>query len=181
MERHQRVRALLDSKLGACPKCMSGSIAGSALSWFILGICYAAWPNRAVLTLGLAVAAAFTLLMITHAVVHMIRVRLALRRYLAERGDRQPALEPVMKSRREFAVVVARSGFAFASAAVLLLVAPAPVHGAYSCPQKADGSCEFPSAGCRGKNTEYCWTECRTVAGKGSNLYNCKCVTVCGR
>jgi hypothetical protein len=109
---YESARALLNRKLGACPKCMVSSIAGSGLSWFALAILYAMWPNHLALMFGLVVAAAFTVLMITHVVVYMFRAA-PIMRNLPE--NRQ------LKSRREFAFAVVRAGFSFAAAAVVSL------------------------------------------------------------
>ena len=123
--------ALLNRKLGLCPKCMASSIAGSAASWLVVPLCYAAWPNGA--GLALAIAVAFTLLAVTHVVVHMFRVGGALRGLTIRSTDGTPLVKP-LESRREFTLAVARSGLAFAAAsfASLSLVpnraegAPAP-------------------------------------------------------
>jgi hypothetical protein len=108
-------RALVKRKLGACPKCMARSIAGSGLSWLAVAILYAMWPNRVALAFGLMAAVAFTVLTIAHVVVHMFRAAPIMRRLPVNRrgGIGQ------QKSRREFALAVARSGFSFAAAALL--------------------------------------------------------------
>ena len=116
---YENTRTLLNQKLGRCPKCMGSSILGSVLSWLAVAGCYMLWPNRIALTLGLIVACAFTILMATHVVVHMMRVA-ALRRYLATAQPEPTSAEPTMP-RREFAISVARSGYLFASAALLSL------------------------------------------------------------
>ena len=109
---YKSARALLNRKLGACPKFMVNSIVGSGLSWFALAIFYATWQNRWALMFALTVAAAFTVLMIAHVVVYMFRVA-PIVRILPE--NRQ------LKSRREFAFAVARAGFSFAAAALVSL------------------------------------------------------------
>jgi hypothetical protein len=109
---YEIVRALLKRKLGACPKCMASSIVGSGLSWLGLAILYAMWPNRLTLTFGLVVAAAFTVLMIAHVVVHMFRVAPVVRNLPENRQ---------LKSRREFALAVGKAGFSFAAAALVSL------------------------------------------------------------
>src|SRR5579859_2437744 len=110
---YQSTRALLNRKLGTCPKCMASSIVGSGLSWLALAILYAMWPNRLALAFTLTVAVAFTVLMITHVVVHMFRAAPVVRIHATIRGEQ--------KSRREFAFAVARSGFGFAAAALVSL------------------------------------------------------------
>ena len=122
---YEKIRPILNRKLGACPKCMASSIVGTVLSWIMEGSVYALWPNRIALLLGLTVAGFFTVLMTAHVVVHMWRVA-RLRRQLGNRTGRQeaPEVRAVAESgnsRREFTLSVARSGFAFAAAAVMTL------------------------------------------------------------
>jgi len=119
---YQSTRALLNRKLGTCPKCMASSIVGSGLSWLALAILYAMWPNRLALAFTLTVAVAFTVLMITHVVVHMFRVAPAVRVLpLNRRGELDESQVGHQKSRREFGVAVARAGLSFATAAVVSL------------------------------------------------------------
>ena len=119
---YQSTRALLNRKLGACPKCMASSIVGSGLSWLALAILYATWPNGLALGFGLTVSMAFTLLMITHVVVHMFRVAPIVRNLpLNRRGELDASQIGRDKSRREFGFAVARAGLSFATAAVVSL------------------------------------------------------------
>ena len=119
---YQSTRALLNRKLGACPKCMASSILGSGLSWLALATLYAMWPNRLALSFGLTVAIAFTVLMITHVVVHMFRVAPLVRNLpVNRRGELDAAEVGHQKSRREFGFAVARAGLSFATAAVVSL------------------------------------------------------------
>lgn len=111
---HESIRALINRKLGRCPRCMASSIVGSGLSWLALAILYTMWPNRLAVMFGLTVALAFTVLMIAHVVVHMFRAAPVVRNHSASRGRAQ-------ESRREFALAVARSGLSFAAAALMTL------------------------------------------------------------
>jgi hypothetical protein len=113
---YESARALLKRKLGACPRCMASSITGGGLSWLALAVLYAMWPNRLALTFGLVVATAFTALAIAHVVVHMFRAAPIVRRLPANGRS-----EPGQRTRREFALAVAQSGFSFAAAALLSL------------------------------------------------------------
>ena len=114
------VRAVLYRKIGACPRCMASSIVGSGLSWLALVLLYAVWPNRLALTFGLLAAAAFTVLAITHVVTHMFRAAPILRRRALNQGKGAGASRSgPRRSRREFALAVAQSGFSFAAAAML--------------------------------------------------------------
>ncbi len=111
---YRNICALLNQKLGTCPKCMASSIVGSGLSWLAVAIVYGMWPDRLARAFTLIVAIAFTALMVTHVVVHMFRAAPVVRVQTASRGGRQ-------KSRREFALAVASSGFSFAAAALVSL------------------------------------------------------------
>ena len=113
------LRELLNRKLGTCPKCMAGSIVGSALTWPVVAACYFFHLDPLTLMIGFAVAVAFTVLMLTHVVVHMFRVAPFLRNIsIRPTAPAEPVSDARQNSRREFAVLVARAGFGFAAAAL---------------------------------------------------------------
>ena len=147
------LRGLLDRKLGTCPKCMAGSIAGSALSWPVVAVFSLARVHPVAVMFVFAVATAFTLLTLAHLVVHMFRVAPLLRHVTVNsRPGCGPAPSPSQSSRREFALLVARAGYGFAAAAV--------------------GMALLPQRAAAGANASSCVYQVALAAGSCLNLAN---------
>jgi hypothetical protein len=58
------LKSLLSAKLGRCMRCIRVSALGTTLGWAALAVVQAVWPNSLLAAASLAVAAAFTLLLV---------------------------------------------------------------------------------------------------------------------
>ena len=179
---YEGFHALVQRKLGACPKCMVSSIVGSGVSWIAVAGCYVLWPNPIALALGVFVAGAFTALMIAHVVAHMYRAA-PIVRYVSFNRKGEVEYAPENQSRRQFAVAVAKAGYAFAFAAV----ASIPVFGGKTsnvCVYCAGIGCSGPQAigggpgvasGCVFSGIGYGSIICRPCPRTGSCLASLIC------
>lgn len=70
-----RLRTLISTKLGVCPKCIRSSIVGSIISWVGFAVLSFISPPPILLNLVIGVAIAFTILMVSHLVAFTIRMR----------------------------------------------------------------------------------------------------------
>jgi hypothetical protein len=73
------IRMLMSRKLGKCPKCMKASARGAFAGWIAYAILYLVRPTPLLRVFVLAVAASFSLLMISHIVAYTLRVTFCLR------------------------------------------------------------------------------------------------------
>lgn len=98
------LKALVNGKLGRCPKCMRWSALGTLLSWVALLCIYFVLPNPYLLGLTLLVATSFTLLWLSHIVALTLRAGSTLKAVRHTEG--KPNL-----SRREFVPALGRLAF----------------------------------------------------------------------
>jgi len=111
------VKALLQAKLGRCPRCMRWSILGALASWSAYAATASFWPDPGLLVaLGIP-AVCFTLLMATHVIVYMIRVSVALRAF-ERRVANGSAPVTVRISRRQLVWMACQAAVGFVLMAV---------------------------------------------------------------
>ena len=142
----RRLVSLVSARLGTCPTCMRGSIIGSVAGWSTVAAVRFLWPVPALMSISVAVSAAFTALMVSHVAARMVRVGLMLRDHriggrrtvwngrmggynvvAVEQAPRQGA------GRRDFALTILRSGCGFAAGALFSLL---PARSSFAKPRE---------------------------------------------
>jgi len=99
-----RIRAAVAAKLGVCPVCMRSAARGAVGGWAAATIVAFVWPLPVLLAASLAVAGAFTLLLLAHVVAFAVRATPV----LAERERRRA--DGATLDRRRFLGLGARAG-----------------------------------------------------------------------
>jgi hypothetical protein len=145
--------ALLDHKIGRCPRCMKSAFISAAASWFLCIVAFCVWQENHALALLILAPLALTGLWLAHVAAYGGRVFAALRaEYIPTPARSGPTGGVPTSSRRDFFWMIATAAAITVSATVWL---PTTSHalghecgtGKY-CPDDAPNCCSRSQGKC---------------------------------